>query len=77
MPPSGLHKSSGRHVHLQESQGKESEAEWRARRAKSLAEIDARLMVLVHALFQVRQPANDRMQSVATALTPNRILDAS
>ncbi|KAK9814890.1 hypothetical protein WJX73_001456 [Symbiochloris irregularis] len=31
---------------------KESEAEWNARRNKSLAEIDARLLTLVHASFQ-------------------------
>lgn len=43
-------------VPLLQRQPKETDAEYNARRTRSLAEIDAKLLTLVHAGFQVAPP---------------------
>ena len=45
----------------------ETEAEFKARRAKAMGEVDARLLTLVHALFQVG--AGSHLDLVCTAVS--------
>ena len=55
-------------------QGKETEAEWNARRTKSLAEIDSRLLTLVHASFQVGSPAFELLNTWEVFSQQNKMM---
>ena len=49
----------------------ETDAEFKARRAKAMGEVDARLLTLVHALFQARpQPCHQRCRALLAARQP-------